>query len=1003
MAQTAKFIDVTRTFIPIDPNSFPESLHTGGGAESPEQRVPVSAYKGYNFLPTSYGYKSYFGNAQKLGIDPLTTRTDHIFIFQTLLYENILIALTETGIWTKKGEAAGAWTAQVPMALPTDTLVHYEWTYCMIGESLYAYRQGQPSYQKLTSSVSSGVDIVSITPNFLNMDAQIGIFRAEGRLAFWDSADSIGWSNMDDFADFTPSLETLAGNVKFIQLNGRIVTIKSHGPGFIIYCTKSIIYVQRSQDVLYQWQPKIVLSNAGISYPRQVTIASPDTTHFVITGEGMKKIENAQSEVIVPEVTDFFSQYDKPIFLKVLQNRYLFLEILDDGFLTGNIQFLEQTIPPIVYTFEGAFGGGSNSGGSNQFYGGTPGTELPPVDVPPTYTPPVLPILPPDNPTKFCNINQTTGNGFSSAPGDLPTTPGKDPKNPLMQPVYSCWIAQSGVANAETITWVATPCFTPDPNGGDLNMCPAFNNLDGFNQDKAGKTLVTEGTDPFNKWTMARFVALQMAIWAKEEAELQAVIQKIVARAGSASKTTRVASCVPVTPALPDKCTIGRFVSKYSSPLFGWSRCSFWLTRYAIAAVDIKRVMLQTTSCSALQPPIFSPWKWATTWCGESGFTYASEGAALAAALTIESHAPNPSSCDPGVGSYGVPLYFSAPYNAYVASYTLYDSRGNYAGGLSRQMLADGGYDKTDKVTAHNEAEEVADFGMGYHPESGFCELTGWRYVNTAGALVVVPANTCTAPATFPTQPLGKIMAGGMTPPISTDGTLCDRPPAPEFLGGAYTPGTYTGGTYTNGVWTGGVYTPGYFTGGQQISWPAQSITLPGSSFLLQIGSISPSYATMAGALVYDLHLKKWGKMRLSYSELLDYSPLNSTASGTIPYNTFGILSGILQTDGKISLFDQYPTDSYISYGKVGYYRLGMTSPQEVHVTFRTLATGYMKVETSLGGNNLGAGLAKTVEYTSVNKADLYGAFPGKWCNIEIGGIFDINYLEYRGFISGRR
>jgi len=49
--QNTRFIDVTRTFIPVNPNSFPDGLHEYSRTDI-ESRLPAIAYKGYNFMPT---------------------------------------------------------------------------------------------------------------------------------------------------------------------------------------------------------------------------------------------------------------------------------------------------------------------------------------------------------------------------------------------------------------------------------------------------------------------------------------------------------------------------------------------------------------------------------------------------------------------------------------------------------------------------------------------------------------------------------------------------------------------------------------------------------------------------------------------------------------------------------------------------------------------------------------------------------------------------------------
>lgn len=223
--QNAKFIDVTKTFVPLDPKSFPVSMHGTQDEDSPEQKIPSMAYEGKNILPTAHGYSSYFGLNRVLDINPLPARCDKIFIMQNEFYRNVLIALTEAGIYIKQGNATGAWVHALVIEAPTDDTIHYEWTTTIISQKLYAYRQGYPSYQLIQGDIVNGVAITSVVPTFLNMVGQVGIFRAGGRLGFWDSDSSIAWSNLDDFSDFTPSILTLANAVKFSDVNGRIVTL----------------------------------------------------------------------------------------------------------------------------------------------------------------------------------------------------------------------------------------------------------------------------------------------------------------------------------------------------------------------------------------------------------------------------------------------------------------------------------------------------------------------------------------------------------------------------------------------------------------------------------------------------------------------------------------------------------------------------------------------------------------------------------------------------------
>lgn len=925
MAQTAKFIDVTRSFLPINPNAFPEALSTSSQRESPEKAIPIMAYKGYNFLPTAYGYKSYFGINQKLDFNPLTARVDFIFNFQNAQYENILIALTDSGIWIKKGGVTGNWINSVPMVAENNPNMHYDWSFCIINNLLYCYRQGFGSYQKIESDLTDSIIATSIVPNFLNMVGQVGIFRANGRLAFWDTTGSVAWANLDNFADFVPSLETLAGNTTFTDVHGRVVVIKSHGSGFIIYATKSIVYITQNIENVYQWSPKVILSSCGVSYPRQVTEASPDTIHFAYTQEGIKKIDNGKEDTIITEVTDYLKEYSKPIYLRILQGRYLALEILDDDYIVGDIQLTEEVIPAINYVFPGA-----------------------------TY--PILNSVPSSNSVQsLCNsIAALNAGGFEQ--GQATVFAADKKPGTFYTPIWAAYLSNGMVANADDMQFGSSPCPAVDPYGIDAKLCPtggAIKTTD-LTQTDIGKQAST-GAQAYvdGNWTITRFVQAQTAIWDRQDKALQAVVSKITNRAKYSTRSVDVSDtgCVSNGPT-NNECLLGRFVTKFSSPKFGWSPCEFWLTRYAIGAADIIAVTSEINTCGDRRI-VLGPGGWSSS--RTSLGNYPSAAAAAAAS---------------GQG-LGTALIDSDINLAYQYNLTGGD---NLGGIVNASFIAV--RSKTTGFSAYNKAVNAE---IGPIADTAFCRITGWKYTKNDGTTGIAAAAICNSPSVYPSNG-GSTKAGVGEVPISRkDGSLCGTPYIAPMLANVSGSGS-------------SLYT-----------WPAQIVTLPTANFLLQKGSIAPLYPIFSGGLVYDLELKKWGKYRLKYKQLLDYSPLNSSLNGVIPYAAFGILSGVINSAGNVYLFDQYPTESYISYGKIGYDRLAKTKIEEVHLHFKSVCTGYVKVETALEGKALSAGLSIQTNYLNAMNHSIYGAYPGQWYNIEIGGMFDIQYLEYRGFSNGRR
>lgn len=972
MQQNAKFIDLRRTYLPVNANTFPTSMHGTSQEDSPENRIPVMAYEAKNILPTAQGYKSYFGTDQTLNIDALTERADYVFIYQNLAFENVLIALTESGIWVKKANAVGAWTNPVPIVPPFTAGTHYDWTYVVISNDLYVYRQNYGSYQKIVSDVTLGVAITSVVPNTLNMSGQMGIFRAGGRLGFWDSDDSVSWSNQDDYADFEPSIVTFAGSTKFLDVNGRIVTIKGHGPGYIIYCTKSIIYVQANTEATFQWSPKPIFSTNGITYPRQCVAGSPDTTHFAYTSEGLYKIEDAREEVLVTEVTDALALHTGPVYLFMSEGRYLYLEILDPLYLDSLSQFTQGTT------------------GDDQYY--FPGSS---VDLADAIEEEIL------NGTNICSTIAGMDDGIYA---DIPADPGDKKPGTGYRPKWTVYLSNQGILDSSGLGWTNVPVATIDPNGVEANQCPnnaPLGQTSTLNTTSVGKTVVTGAAAYIDGiWTMERFVQAQEAIWKLQEDELNKFFQKVLSRQKSVNKEYYSITDTPV-PYAVNKQLIGTWASTFTKGQFGFSKCEFWLTRWCVGVKKIyriKRNVINSTDDRVIQAPDgYSHDVWVDG--GNTGYTmHGTIEAALIAGGGDGAINIGPSLPTYGTDYYGltgsgdgIPAKFKqcahqaiggggtavawAVYKNIPGRNTTLNGAGTPIG-LPHDVYNEnpgGRYKINELMIATNSDEDEA---IAPIPDTGYCTLDGWTYTknnNTPGTIVTA---ACSASAKYPPGSTIREAPIGNSVTIGGDGSFCSIPFEPVTIGAL----------------------PGVIS-----EWPSTSVLLPAGSFLLQDGSIAPVYPTMYGALVYDLKLKKWGNYTGSYKLLLNYSPINNSDSGVIPYSIFGILGGILATDGTIKLFTDSPVDSYITYGKIGFYRLGMTSCEEVHVNFDRPSTGYLRVDTSVEGRFVDPGLAVGTSFTAASKVRHTGANPGSWNNITISGNFQISYLEYRARTNGKR
>lgn len=379
-------IDTTASAIITDADAFPPESTTPSKDDQRQGIYPLRIYEGYNYLPTAYGYKSYFGIQSELTATGLAGPVgeqfvvEDVFVYQTRSFINVLIALTSHGIFMR---AASDWVQLVTLvAPPVDTSL--PWTKETITQLLFIYRQGhstvfviddiidgvgvgmdafngkavQPT--RVDTAVGQPIQIYEFPPTILNMAGQIGLFRAGGSLGFWDSDDSISWSAINDFTDFEPSLTTLANTTKLQDQIGAITTIRPHGDGWLVYCTRSVIHALEDNSALLRYRTQSVLGNVGVAYPREVTVAEPDITHYAFTSAGLMEITNGQAQPIVPDFSDYIKAMRLPQYLTMLNNRYLCVQVMDSNFIEGNIEYSTGTVDPWDYKYPGSEVGGIN-------------------------------------------------------------------------------------------------------------------------------------------------------------------------------------------------------------------------------------------------------------------------------------------------------------------------------------------------------------------------------------------------------------------------------------------------------------------------------------------------------------------------------------------------------------------------------------------------------------------------------------------------------------------
>lgn len=983
MAQKPQIVDLNRSYMPGDPNAFPSNLISTEREDGEEKTNPVILYEGYNFMPTSYGYRSYFGLNSKLDIDTLPARCDKMVVYQLANLKNIIIALCEDGLYyTDSTTVAGAnWIKGITLTLPA-VGTYKEWTYCVIENVFYVYRQGEPSYWKIdpTAYSVSGVPaaitltITPIVPTFLNMAGQLGIFRANASLAFWDSANSIGWSSPLALQDFTPSLTTLAGNAIFSGVLGKIITIKSQGDNFIIYTTRGIVGVRYISTSTVLWEATTITDSAGIASSKCVTTGQTELEHFAYTNTGIKKIGSYNAlnkahafEEILTEVYDLLRENNETVALDFLNSRYLFISLLNSDYINGRVTFELDTITETLLeiTINGITWNG---------------TDALPIDINGTAFGQKL-----STDIALGNTSGTFAQWHASGTGSfsMVTTPmhhflRDTGGNPLPQTIHSkALFSTAGVtadtANLSLYVGMASPTFPKE----DVAL-----NYSSYNTLHVGVMGAIDGGFP-------AFIAAQHAEWTNfkviqsaNRAQLEGILPGtpqvtlgteasledgaiLIAEALKAFAASKPGSVVAGDSVTYDDYDAGDFLSGdgIAAEAFvqgvGTAYPTFLQTMNFSGGYRVKRKKVRTFMADRVGP-VRSGWTyyvvggsigdWVSALAaagGNTGYIWRSRDTKEQVTNALNAVMAGLGSMVPSYSEFGSPSYLVGVVGPGGAG-LMTDGYG-----LMYNCIPRGGYRAV----------------MSHAPSSYFSINRATHYLDYSEMAFIEVTNTA--------------KTGSSTLSASQSGItwgIADSLNLPAHPYGATHSADFSlflpGGTF------------GY--------------TFPGSTFLLQDGSVAPIYPTYVGALVLDIALKKWGKMKADYKALIDYSVINAVSDIT-PYSNLGVDGAVLKADGFAYHMDAKPLDSYIKYGKIGFFRKGYTGVEEVKIVFRMPFTGDVVIDTSVHGAVVEPTLQQLTSYTGVISLTCSGGYDGRWHTIKISGNYDVQYLEFRGTITGRR
>jgi hypothetical protein len=151
---------------------------------------------------------------------------------------------------------------------------------------------------------------VTVTLSGLTASAILGITSCAGYVLAW-SLNSLYWSStlpiVSDIIDFVPSLITGAGGQSIEQVRGQITFCGPHQLGIMIYSTQNAVMGVASSNALYPFSFRELVASGGVADDSMMAYDSNTNNHYVYTTEGLQIFSTNNSQVTLPEVTDFIA------------------------------------------------------------------------------------------------------------------------------------------------------------------------------------------------------------------------------------------------------------------------------------------------------------------------------------------------------------------------------------------------------------------------------------------------------------------------------------------------------------------------------------------------------------------------------------------------------------------------------------------------------------------------------------------------------------------------
>lgn len=1077
MSASSFLVDTRKSMVITDPAKFPMNMEKPTKEDYPVDKYPILAYDGANILGTAFGYKSFFEESTKLNIGALNTqKVQCIFTYQSSTLDNLQFALCEDGIYVAYATlpTGVSWARIVDLSADEEDGVRRLWTYAVISNQVYLYQQGAAEFwaivdpAKYAEAASPsliagatraqvwtnwGCGLISYVPSFLNMEGQIGIFRADNRLGFWDSDRAVAWSSAVAIEDFTPSVTTFAGVTKFADLQGNIVKILGSGDGFIIYGTRSIVNCRPLQGSPEKWEGEAIMSNMGVSFDTQVVAAQPDQIHYCITAAGLLAITNGNPEYIATEVMDYLVENSPLYSLFLVEGRYLFIT-------TG------ASFPSSVFSSESVL---VQDADNNAF----------------RFPKPTYPSVESDPDNYMSEWLAGREAAIQESFKDYEPIVDVDTIAPDNEPLVPCFdIKVFGSTWAETT-------YSPYTNNNEF----FYSKLQAFSYDYVGPTMVEPVVTNNSMYTDdiapgdfpgEEVVAHLDAAMISFNAQL--AYQNAAATAAMASYAVNVFDDYSTPPAGYEPGS-GYITEPWPKELFGEKQFFD-----ATASEDLRvksnecRMKLYVDRERFLRIRTYIEGQ--ETYGGVIGYhprQYATNWDDL--------YINWPANTAP-VGQYWA-YYYQVPADSiyvqeaeawYLTSYyyTYFQSPGrvfsdsrypwyvdiwyiDYMLQFHPELVQVIGSITIDTVLAHdaigkgkrNTDPLTAQFFISsnsdtwWEAEDGIPTMKSYEVADPNGQWFFGPIEP-TVPGGDPRYTAyynkwlvaspnmlefeAQVVAGNSSSNYHLTGTITHEVDYPEgsadehivyeleVSGWGYYPSN--GGsfrkTHSRTTASGSCPIPQSYSltvpNVDNIELPTippldppnyrsppviwdypDAIPLPDNYALFSKGSLAPYYPTYDAAVVYDLLMTKWGLYSNEFRLLQELAPVNRIDASIMPTIDRGMFAGALTPGGECTIFKDENPDSFITYGKMGFYRHGMSFASGATAHFGKQATGTLIVECSMDGVILDPALSYAVSFEDQRMVFLPFTSRAKWFNIRVEGNFDLVYLELSAEARGRR